>query len=149
MLGNRDQYFVRRQLGNPVGPFTEVVLTAMLKKGTLDGSEEISVDRRTWRPVRELGQAAPAAEIGFAPDGTEVLPAAGLARPAFAPMVAGGGDDVSGSFHSDPGGSPGLGTAHASLDLGAADALPLELDAADLMPVELHPLEIDTPKAAR
>jgi tetratricopeptide (TPR) repeat protein len=74
MEGNSDHYYLRRQSGSPVGPFSTVVLATMLRKGTLDGSEEISLDRRTWRPVRDIKPApAPEAAPAFTAEGTEVL----------------------------------------------------------------------------
>jgi len=123
MEGNSVQYFVRRKLGSPIGPFTPIVLATMLKKGTLDGSEEISLDRRTWRPVKELDRP-----------------------PAPAPKAGGTFDDEFGAER--PPASAEAGTSQEALDLGAPDAAPLELDADDLMPLELAPLAPSSGKSS-
>jgi tetratricopeptide (TPR) repeat protein len=60
MAAHTDSYYLRRKSGSPVGPFTPNVLVTMLQKGTLDGSEEVSRDRRTWISVRQVEQTASA-----------------------------------------------------------------------------------------
>src|SRR3954470_16473309 len=82
MAAHSDCFFIRRKTGTPVGPFSEQVVATMLRKGTLDGSEEVSLDRKIWWPVRDFAQHAPGAAPAPAPDrdadaflsgGTEVL----------------------------------------------------------------------------
>jgi tetratricopeptide (TPR) repeat protein len=53
------RYYVRRKTGSPIGPFSELALTTMLKRGTFNGSEEISPDQRSWRSISELSNAEP------------------------------------------------------------------------------------------
>lgn len=66
MAGTGERYFVRRKTGEPVGPFSQLVITTMLTRGELDGSEMISRDRATWVPVRSL--LAPPPEPAPPPD---------------------------------------------------------------------------------
>ncbi len=67
MGANTDSYYLRRKSGSPVGPFSPHVLTTMLQKGTLDGSEEVSRDRRNWISVRDVGSASPEAPAATMP----------------------------------------------------------------------------------
>ena len=86
MGANTDSYYLRRKSGSPVGPFSPYVLTTMLQKGTLDGSEEVSRDRRNWISVRDVpASAPPAARTPPAPPPPRAIPAPPLARPAPIP----------------------------------------------------------------
>jgi tetratricopeptide (TPR) repeat protein len=86
MGANTDSYYLRRKSGSPVGPFSPHVLTTMLQKGTLDGSEEVSRDRRNWISVRDVpASAPPAAPSPPAPPPPRAIPAPPLARPAPIP----------------------------------------------------------------
>src|SRR5215510_1295927 len=82
---NPDSYYLRRKSGSPVGPFTPQVLTTMLQKGTLDGSEEVSRDRRNWISVRDVPASAPPAAPTPPPAPRAVSPPP-LARPAPVPV---------------------------------------------------------------
>jgi len=82
MGANTDSYYLRRKSGSPVGPFSPHVLTTMLQKGTLDGSEEVSRDRRNWISVRDVPASAPAAPpTPPAPPPPRAVPPPPLARP--------------------------------------------------------------------
>src|SRR3954468_15431732 len=86
MGANTDSYYLRRKSGSPVGPFSPHVLTTMLQKGTLDGSEEVSRDRRNWISVRDVPASAPAAApTPPAPPPPRTVPPPPLARPAPMP----------------------------------------------------------------
>ena len=86
MGANTDSYYLRRKSGSPVGPFSPHVLTTMLQKGTLDGSEEVSRDRRNWISVRDVpASAPPAAPSPPAPPPPRAIPAPPLARSAPIP----------------------------------------------------------------
>src|SRR5439155_994181 len=113
MGANTDSYYLRRKSGSPVGPFSPHVLTTMPQNGTLDGSEDVSRDRRNWISVREVPAPAPPA----AP--TPPAPPAPLARPAA--QSSGG---------------------MAALELADADLIPLELaplQAAEPKPAPVKP----------
>ncbi len=86
MGANTDSYYLRRKSGSPVGPFSPHVLTTMLQKGTLDGSEEVSRDRRNWISVRDVPpSASPAAPTPPAPPPARAVPPPPLARAAAIP----------------------------------------------------------------
>jgi tetratricopeptide (TPR) repeat protein len=154
MAGNPDCYYVRRQSGNPVGPFSQQVVATMLKKGTLDGSEEVSLDRHNWWPVRDFGRAPPAESPradDFMSGGTEVLSGGrgGLViqSPSFNPSSFNG--DAEGEFDGAASSRSGrLALARALEEPEPAGAAALELDADDLIPLELAPLELDTSRGS-
>src|SRR5215467_11126661 len=83
MAAHTDSYYLRRKSGSPVGPFTPQVLVTMLQKGTLDGSEEVSPDRRNWISVRDVEKTAPPA-----PDPAPVPASLRGGRPVPAPPLA-------------------------------------------------------------
>ena len=61
MAETGDRFYVRRTTGDLVGPLSRLAIAGLLQKGQLDGSEEVSSDRRHWQPVGRLiaGAAAP------------------------------------------------------------------------------------------
>src|SRR6266700_3961580 len=81
MAAHTDSFYLRRKSGSPVGPFTPQVLVLMLQKGTLDGSEEVSRDRRNWMSVRDVEKTAPPAPAPVP------MPSLG-GRPVPAPPIA-------------------------------------------------------------
>ena len=86
MGANTDSYYLRRKSGSPVGPFSPHVLTTMLQKGTLDGSEEVSRDRRNWISVRDVPPPPQAAApTPPAPPPPRAVPPPPIARAAPIP----------------------------------------------------------------
>jgi tetratricopeptide (TPR) repeat protein len=63
-----DRFYVRRTTGDLVGPLSKAAIAGLLRQGKLDGSEEVSPDRRTWHPLARLIPAAAASEEAPAPD---------------------------------------------------------------------------------
>ncbi|MES1204323.1 MAG: tetratricopeptide repeat protein [Pseudomonadota bacterium] len=61
------RYFVRRRGGAVSGPHDGPAIAAMLADGRLDGSEDVSTDRQTWKSVRSLAQGGPPATKRAAP----------------------------------------------------------------------------------
>jgi tetratricopeptide (TPR) repeat protein len=148
MAAQTDSYYLRRKSGSPIGPFSPQILGVMLQKGTLDGSEEVSRDRRNWVPVRDVGSAPPmpapplvsstsaspprivpppppSSDLGFSGDGgTEVLSVADghliMHDPAesIKAFEGGGAESTDGGFASPSGVRPAPGRTGTSGGIG-------------------------------
>ena len=62
------RFFVRRRDGRVTGPHEKAAIVAMLASGELQGTEEIAIDRRTWKPLSLLvGHVPPSPAPGPGP----------------------------------------------------------------------------------
>jgi len=106
------RFFVRRLDGRVTGPHEKAAIMAMLGSAELQGTEEIAIDRRTWKPLSLL--------VGHAPPSS---PAAAPVKPGRASLDA----EPSPAGRSDFIDLPAL---DAPLDLGTgARGTSLDLDA--------------------
>src|SRR4051812_9002848 len=110
------RFFVRRLDGRVTGPHEKTAIVAMLGSAELQGTEEIAIDRRTWKPLSLLvGTVSPASS------GTGPAPAP--VKPGHASLDAGPSPGARSDFIDLP-------ALDASLDLGtAARGRSLDLDA--------------------
>ena len=113
------RFFVRRLDGRVTGPHEKAAIMAMLASAELQGTEEIAIDRRTWKPLSLL--------VGHAPP----------ASPAASPMKLG---------RPSLDASPSPGARSDFIDLPALDA-PLELGTA--APGGPASLDLDAPRASK
>src|SRR5438309_11818001 len=68
MAETADRFYVRRTTGDLVGPVTKAAIAGLLQEGKLDGSEEVSPDRRRWQPIGALIPEALPPPPAAAPD---------------------------------------------------------------------------------
>ncbi|HEY8924678.1 MAG TPA: tetratricopeptide repeat protein [Polyangia bacterium] len=106
------RFFVRRLDGRVTGPHEKAAIMAMLASAELQGTEEIAIDRRTWKPLSLL--------VGHAPAASPAAPPPRLPRASLdaGPSAGGGSDFID------------LPALDAPVDLGMAGRGPsLDLDA--------------------
>ncbi|HET6280319.1 MAG TPA: hypothetical protein VFH73_05120, partial [Polyangia bacterium] len=149
MAGTGERYFVRRKTGDPVGPFSELVIVTMLNRGELDAGAEISRDRINWSSVTSLKPAG--AQAG--------MPAPDAGKPAQDAGTAGWGERDLGEF-----GDLELGTLDGAVEQppspkpepppAGQSAAASSMDIMDIDGLQLAPLDLDhsgyqtTPKEA-